>query len=279
MERIKFTKMQGLGNDYIYIDGTKNVPENLPDLAIKMSDRHFGVGSDGLVVIAKSDVADFKMIMLNADGSYGEMCGNASRCIAKYVYEKGLTNKTTITLETLAGIKTLVLDVKDGKVVYVSVDMGLAILQPEKIPVLSKGNFVEFEALGKKIKGTAVSMGNPHVCIFVDDVFFDGFETLGAAIEKHPIFPKKVNVEFIKVIDKQNIEMRVFERGSGETLACGTGACASVIACVLNGYAEKDNVVKVKLRGGDLFVEYKSDGRVIMQGGAEFVFEGEYLYA
>lgn len=279
MEKIKFTKMQGLGNDYIYIDGTKNVPENLPDLAIKMSDRHFGVGSDGLVVIAKSDVADFKMIMLNADGSYGEMCGNASRCIAKYVYEKGLTNKTTVTLETLAGIKTLVLDVKDGKVVYVSADMGLAILQPEKIPVLSKGNFVEFEALGKKIKGTAVSMGNPHVCIFVNDVFFDGFETLGAAIEKHPIFPKKVNVEFIKVIDKQNIEMRVFERGSGETLACGTGACASVIACVLNGYAEKDNVLKVKLRGGDLFVEYKSDGRVIMQGGAEFVFEGEYLYA
>lgn len=279
MERIKFTKMQGLGNDYIYIDGTKTVPENLPDLAIKMSDRHFGVGSDGLVVITKSEVADFKMIMLNADGSYGEMCGNASRCIAKYVYEKGLTNKTTLTLETLAGIKTLSLDVKDGKVVYVSVDMGLAILEPDKIPVLAKDNFVEFEALGKNIKGTAVSMGNPHVCIFVDDVFFDGFETLGAAIEKHPIFPKKVNVEFIKVIDKQNIEMRVFERGSGETLACGTGACASVVACVLNGYAEKDTVVKVRLRGGDLFVEYKSDGRVIMQGGAEFVFEGEYLYA
>lgn len=279
MKRIRFTKMQGLGNDYIYIDGTKNVPENLPELAIKISDRHFGVGSDGLVVIASSEIADFKMIMLNADGSYGEMCGNASRCIAKYVYEKGLTDKTLITLETLAGIKTLKIEVENGKVKSVTVNMGKAILDPENIPVASNSNLVEIETSFGKFNGTCVSMGNPHVGIFVDELFFDGFEKLGKEVENHVLFPKRVNVEFIKVIAKNAIEMRVWERGSGETLACGTGACASAVASVLSGSAEKDVPITVKLRGGDLTVEYLSSGEVLMSGGAEFVFEGEYLYA
>ncbi len=271
--------MQGLGNDYVYVDGTKSVPSDLPNLAIKISDRHFGVGSDGLVVIASSDVADFRMIMLNADGSYGEMCGNASRCIGKYVYEKGLTDKTHITLETLAGIKTLDLSVFDGIVKSVTVNMEKAILTPSLIPVNSDSNYVSIKALGKSFDGTCVSMGNPHVCIFVDDVFFDGFESIGREIECHELFPNKVNVEFIEVVDRNVIKMRVWERGSGETLACGTGACASAVAACLNGYADKDIPIKVILRGGELNIKYLSSGEVHMEGPAEFVFEGEYIYA
>lgn len=278
MKKILFTKMQGLGNDYVYIDGTKSIPEDLPKLAKLISDRHFGVGSDGLVVIASSNVADFRMIMLNSDGSYGEMCGNASRCIAKYVYEKGLTKKTHITLETLAGIKTLDLLVNNGIVDSVTVNMGKAILEPSLIPVDSDSNDIEISVGANKISGTCVSMGNPHVCIFVEDAFFDGFENLGKEIECHPIFPNKVNVEFIEVIDRNLIKMRVWERGSGETLACGTGACASAVASVLNGYADKDTPIKVLLRGGELTIKYLSDGEVLMTGPAEFVFEGEYIY-
>lgn len=278
MKKILFTKMQGLGNDYVYIDGTKSIPEDLPKLAKLISDRHFGVGSDGLVVITSSNVADFRMIMLNSDGSYGEMCGNASRCIAKYVYEKGLTKKTHITLETLAGIKSLDLLVNNGIVDSVTVNMGKVILDPSLIPVDSDSNDIEILVGANKINGTCVSMGNPHVCIFVENTFFDGFENLGKEIENHPIFPNKVNVEFIEAISRNLIKMRVWERGSGETLACGTGACASAVASVLNGYADKDTPIKVLLRGGELTIEYLSDGEVLMTGPAEFVFEGEYVY-
>lgn len=276
MKRLKFTKMQGIGNDYIYIDGTKNVPQDLPNLAVKLSDRHFGIGGDGIVVIAKSNVADFQMIMLNNDGSYAEMCGNASRCIGKYVYEKGLTNKKEVTLETKAGIKNLSLNISDGVVLSVTVNMGKAILEPTKIPLNYSTNMsVPIEVENKKYLATCVSMGNPHACIISSELYFDDFEKIGRKIENYYLFPKKTNVEFIKVIDRNNVEMRVWERGTGETLACGTGACASVVACVLQDLT--DRIVTVKLRGGNLLIEYKENGEVIMTGEAKFVFDGEVI--
>ena len=276
---MKFTKMQGLGNDYVYVNCLKEKIADPPELARKISDRHFGVGSDGLIMINPSDKADFEMEMYNADGSRAEMCGNGIRCVAKYVYDYGLTDKTYISVETLAGIKYLDLTVEDGKVSLVKVDMGQPILEPEKIPVATKGSRVVDEPLlvdGKEYRMTCVSMGNPHAVIFVDeDVKNLPLEKIGPSFENHTCFPKRVNTEFVRVIDRHTAEMRVWERGSGETLACGTGTCAVAVACVLNGLTE--DAITVHLLGGDLYIEWdREKNTVYMTGPAEAVFDGEW---
>lgn len=276
---MKFTKMQGLGNDYVYVNCLKEKIADPPELARKISDRHFGVGSDGLIMINPSDKADFEMEMYNADGSRAEMCGNGIRCVAKYVYDYGLTDKTYISVETLAGIKYLDLTVENGKVSLVKVDMGQPILEPEKIPVASKGSRVVDEPLlvdGKEYRMTCVSMGNPHAVIFVDeDVKNLPLEKIGPSFENHICFPKRVNTEFVRVIDRHTAEMRVWERGSGETLACGTGTCAVAVACVLNGLTE--DAITVHLLGGDLYIEWdREKNTVYMTGPAEAVFDGEW---
>ena len=276
---MKFTKMQGLGNDYVYVNCLKEKIADPPELARKISDRHFGVGSDGLIMINPSDKADFEVEMYNADGSRAEMCGNGIRCVAKYVYDYGLTDKTYISVETLAGIKYLDLTVEDGKVSLVKVDMGQPILEPEKIPVASKGSRVVDEPLlvdGKEYRMTCVSMGNPHAVIFVDeDVKNLPLEKIGPSFENHICFPKRVNTEFVRVIDRHTAEMRVWERGSGETLACGTGTCAVAVACVLNGLTE--DAITVHLLGGDLYIEWdREKNTVYMTGPAEVVFDGEW---
>jgi diaminopimelate epimerase len=275
---MKFTKMHGIGNDYIYINGFEEQLENPGELSIRLSDRHKGVGSDGLVIILPSSKADFRMQMFNADGSEAEMCGNAARCIGKYVYEKGLTDKTELTLETLAGIKTLQLFLDDrNNVVSVTVDMGKPVLEPEKIPTTLPGkqivNFpVSFDGINYAI--TCVSMGNPHTVIFTENIANMDIEKIGKKIENAPIFPRRTNVEFIEVIDKSRIKMRVWERGSGETMACGTGACASVVAGVLNGLVSRK--ATVELLGGNLEIEWnENDEHVYLTGPAETVFEGE----
>ncbi|MBQ2938411.1 MAG: diaminopimelate epimerase [Clostridia bacterium] len=274
---MKFTKMHGLGNDYVYIDAVNQNIENESSLAQFVSNRHFGIGSDGLILICKSDVADFKMRMFNSDGSEAEMCGNGIRCVGKFVYDKGLTNKTTVTIETLAGIKSLNLNTKDGKVENVRVDMGEPILEAEKIPVISNEKPVknlELEAEGRKFKFTCVSMGNPHAITIVDDTKNFNVEKYGKLLEIDKAFPKKTNVEFIQVLDRQNIKMRVWERGAGETLACGTGACATAVSCNLNGLT--DRKVKIELLGGKLEIEWnKEDNHVYMIGPAVTVFDGE----
>lgn len=275
---MKFTKMQGIGNDYIYVNCFK---ENVPDpesVSIKVSDRHFGIGGDGLVLIMPSDKADFRMRMFNADGSEGMMCGNASRCIGKYVYDKGLTDKTDITLETKSGIKKLHLNPENGKVKTVEVDMGEAILRPRDIPMNADGDsFVNKPVAvdGKEQNITAVSMGNPHAVIFTVSIDKLDLEKIGPSYENHPLFPERVNTEFCEVIDSRTLKMRVWERGSGETWACGTGACATAVAAVLNGFCKRDEEITLKLRGGDLKITYRSDNHVIMCGEAETVFEGE----
>lgn len=276
---IAFSKMHGAGNDYIYIDATKQIPSDLSDLARKMSDVHFGIGSDGLVAILNSDVADFRMRMFNSDGSEAEMCGNATRCIAKYVYEKGLTDKTTITLETLAGVKILYLSVSNGVVDSVTVDMGAPQLKPELVPVASANTEVkiaEIETIGNKTyKITGVSMGNPHAVIFVDDITDEMVLEEGPVLEVAEIFPRKANIEFAKVIDRNKIEMRVWERGTGETFACGTGACATAVAGVLNGLT--DRKVELKLKGGSLFINWDEEtGHVLMTGPAAFICDGVF---
>ena len=276
---MKFTKMQGLGNDYVYVNCLKEKIADPPELARKISDRHFGVGSDGLIMINPSDKADFEMEMYNADGSRAEMCGNGIRCVAKYVYDYGLTDKTYISVETLAGIKYLDLTVEDGKVSLVKVDMGQPILEPEKIPVASKGSRVVDEPLlvdGKEYRMTCVSMGNPHAVIFVDeDVKNLPLEKIGPSFENHTCFPKRGNTEIVRVIDRHTAEMRVWERGSGETLACGTGTCAVAVACVLNGLTE--DAITVHLLGGDLYIEWdREKNTVYMTGPAEAVFDGEW---
>ncbi len=275
---MKFTKMHGIGNDYIYINGFEEQLENPGELSIRLSDRHKGVGSDGLVIILPSSKADFRMQMFNADGSEAEMCGNAARCIGKYVYEKGMTDKTELTLETLAGIKTLQLFLDErNNVVSVTVDMGKPVLEPEKIPTTLPGkqivNFpVSFDGINYAI--TCVSMGNPHTVIFTENIANMDIEKMGKKIENAPIFPRRTNVEFIEVIDKSRIEMRVWERGSGETMACGTGACASVVAGVLNGLVSRK--ATVELLGGNLEIEWnENDEHVYLTGPAETVFEGE----
>ena len=274
---IKFTKMHGLGNDYVYIDAINQKIENESSLAKFVSNRHFGIGSDGLILICKSDIADFQMIMFNSDGSEAEMCGNGIRCVGKFVYDKGLTDKTTVKIETLAGIKTLVLNTKDGKVETARVDMGEPILEAEKIPVISKEQPVknlELEVENKKFKFTCVSMGNPHAITIVENTKEFDVEKYGKILEVDKAFPKKANIEFAQIIDKENIKMRVWERGAGETLACGTGACATAVACNLNGLTGRK--VNIELLGGTLNIEWnEKDNHVYMTGPAVTVFDGE----
>ena len=275
---MKFTKMNGIGNDYIYINGFEEKVDDPSALAIKLSDRHFSVGSDGVIIILPSKVADFRMRMFNADGSEGKMCGNGTRCVAKYVYEKGLTDKTCVTLETLAGIKTLAMDVEDGVVKSVSVQMGKADFKASDVPVIFGGDEMVSQKLSLECGEwviTCVSMGNPHCVTFVNDTKSLDLEKIGPQFEHNPIFPERVNTEFIKVIDDTTLEMRVWERGSGETLACGTGACASVAAAVKNGICEMNKEITVKLLGGDLKITCGSDYSITMRGPAEFSYEGE----
>ena len=274
---MKFTKMQGLGNDYVYVNCIKETIENPPEMAKKVSNRNFGIGSDGLIMINPSDVADFEMEMYNADGSRSEMCGNGIRCVGKYVYDYGLTEKEHISVETLAGIKYLDLTVEDGKVKLVKVDMGSPELVPENIPIVADGNRVIDEPInvnGTEYRMTGVSMGNPHAVVYVEDVKGLDIETIGPAFENHERFPNRVNTEFVKVLDRNTVEMRVWERGSGETMACGTGACAVAVACILNGFTE--DKVTVKLLGGDLQIEWdKEADKIYMTGPAEVSFDGE----
>lgn len=278
--QIQFSKMHGAGNDYIYIDATKSEPTAPEQLAKAVSDRHFGIGSDGLVLILPSDKADFRMRMFNSDGSEAEMCGNASRCIGKYVYEMGLTDKTDVDLETKGGVKHLHLQVADGKVEEVTVDMGAPILTPESVPVRSSGKdakISEKEKIGDdEFTITAVSMGNPHAVIFVDEITDELVLGKGPRIETAEIFPRKSNVEFARILDRSNIRMRVWERGTGETLACGTGACATAVAAVLNGLTDRE--VNLHLEGGTLKIRWdEPTGHVFMTGPAEFICHGTFL--
>lgn len=243
--------MHGLGNDYVYMDAIHQTIENESSLAQFVSNRHFGIGSDGLILICKSEIADFKMRMFNSDGSEAEMCGNGIRCVGKFVYDKGLTDKTTVRIETLAGIKTLQLNVEKGKVQTVRVDMGEPILVPEKIPVMAIEEPVQnlkVKALDKEFKFTCVSVGNPHAITLVEDIKNFKVEKYGRILEIASVFPNKTNVEFVEIQDKEHIKMRVWERGAGETLACGTGACATAVACHINGLSNRHTFVEL-LRG------------------------------
>ena len=274
---IRFTKMHGAGNDYIYINAIDSCPANLPELSNEMSDRHKGVGSDGVVLIMPSDKADFRMRMFNADGSEGEMCGNASRCVAKYVYDKGLTSKRKITLETLAGIKVLeITKVVDEKVREVKVDMGEPSFAPEIIPTKSNCEVIDMPistSLGT-LNLTAVGTGNPHCVVIMDSVSDLDIDSIGPEIQNNELFPRKANIEFVRIINRNEIEMRVYERGSGETMACGTGACASVVATSRLGLT--DRRATVHLKGGDLQIHWAENNHVYMTGEAATVFEGEY---
>ena len=274
---IRFTKMHGAGNDYIYINAIDSCPANLPELSNEMSDRHKGVGSDGVVLIMPSDKADFRMRMFNADGSEGEMCGNASRCVAKYVYDKGLTSKRKITLETLAGIKVLeITKVVDEKVREVKVDMGEPSFAPENIPTKSNCEVIDMPistSLGT-LNLTAVGTGNPHGVVIMDSVADLDIDSIGPEIQNNELFPRKANIEFVRIINRNEIEMRVYERGSGETMACGTGACASVVATSRLGLT--DRRATVHLKGGDLQIHWAENNHVYMTGEAATVFEGEY---
>lgn len=276
---MKFTKMHGCGNDYIYVNGFEEKIENPNEVSRLVSNVRFGIGSDGLVVIHPSDIADFRMKIYNADGSEAAMCGNAIRCIGKYVYDNKMTDKTTINVETNSGIKILELNVKDGKVDTVRVDMGAPILKPELIPVKFHGENMINQPLvvkNKEYMVTCVSMGNPHCVTFVEDTKTLNLEEIGAAFENHEIFPDRVNAEFVQIIDRQTVNMRVWERGSDETWACGTGACACVMACILNGHT--DDKVLVHLVGGDLLIEYdRQNNTVFMTGPAVTVCDGEFF--
>ena len=274
---MRFTKMHGLGNDYVYVNCFKEQVDNAPALSRYVSDRHFGVGSDGLILICPSGKADFRMDMYNADGSQAEMCGNGIRCVAKYVYDYGLTDQTEISVETLAGIKYLKLTVEDGKVSKVRVNMGEPILDPALIPVNVPDQppvRVPIEAGGKKWEMTCVSMGNPHAVVFIDKVSDLDIEAVGPAFENHSLFPRRTNTEFVELLDREHANMRVWERGSGETLACGTGACAVGVACVLNGLTE--DKLTVHLLGGDLEIFWdRQENQVYMTGPATGVFDGD----
>lgn len=277
MQTFNFTKMQGAGNDYIYVNCFKEKIENINAVAKAVSDRHFGIGSDGLVLICPSDKADFRMDMYNSDGSQAEMCGNATRCVGKYVYDRKLTDKTTITLETLAGIKTLKLNLDgNGEVDTVCVNMGSPELTPKNIPINSDLDRFIQESIsvdGKKYKVTGVSMGNPHAVIYVSDVDSLDIDKLGPKFECHEIFPKKTNTEFAQIIDRKTIKMRVWERGAGETLACGTGACATLVAAHLSDLT--DNEADIILLGGILHIKWDEDeNNIYMTGPARFVFDG-----
>lgn len=277
-----FFKMQGLGNDYVYIDCINGKePIDIKNLTNRLSNRHFGVGSDGLILLCKSKVADLKMRMFNSDGSEAQMCGNGIRCVAKLAYELGLICGEITTIETLSGIKTLKLNIVNGKVKTVEVDMGAPILEATKIPVSSSAKIedkkvkAEVKVKNKKIELTCVSMGNPHAVTFVNDIKNFKVAEYGPILENADIFPEKANIEFVEVVDKNNIKMRVWERGSGETLACGTGACSSVVASSLNGYT--DRKVNVQLLGGNLEIEWKPNNHVHMTGPAVTVFKGEWI--
>ncbi len=275
---MRFTKMQGLGNDYVYVNCFEETVAHPSETAVQVSDRHFGIGADGLILIKPSEKADFEMEMYNADGSRGEMCGNGIRCVAKYVYDYGLTDQTHISIETLGGIKYLDLIVEEGRVRLVKVDMGSPVLEAEQIPIIGLGNRVLDEPIrvdDMEYRITGVSMGNPHGVVFLEDVKNLEIEKIGPLFEHHECFPNRVNTEFVHVLDRHTAEMRVWERGSGETLACGTGACAVAVACVLNGFTEEE--VTVKLLGGDLQIRWdRETDRVYMTGPAEVVFDGEW---
>lgn len=274
---MKFTKMHGCGNDYVYVNCFEEKVEDGAAVSRLVSDRHFGIGSDGLILIRPSQKADFWMDMYNSDGSGSEMCGNGIRCVAKYVYDHGMTDKTRITIESGGSIKILDLQVKDGKAVQITVDMGVPETKPELVPVVSEKEAVVAEPVtigGRDYEMTCVSMGNPHAVVFVEDTKAVEIEKTGPLFENHALFPKRTNTEFIEVSDRKNINMRVWERGAGETLACGTGACASVYACILNGKTEDE--VTVHLLGGDLKVRFdRESGHIFMTGPAATVFEGE----
>lgn len=276
MQTFKFSKMHGAGNDYIYVNCFEESIEDINETAAKVSDRHFGIGSDGLVLICPSKVADFRMDMYNSDGTQAEMCGNATRCVGKYVYDRGLTDKTQVTLETLAGIKILDLNVKEGKVESVCVNMGSPELKSKNIPINSKlERFVNEPVLvdGREYKVTGVSMGNPHAVTFIDDTDSLEIEKIGPKFENHPMFPKRINTEFAQIVDRNTIKMRVWERGAGETLACGTGACATLVAAVLNGLT--DDEADLILLGGTLHIRWdREENKVYMTGPAQFVFDG-----
>lgn len=276
---MKFTKMHGLGNDYVYVNCLEEKIDNPSEVAKFVSDRHTGIGSDGLIMINPSKVADFEMEMYNADGSRGEMCGNGIRCVGKYVYDYGLTDKTSISVETLGGIKYLNFTVENGKVALVRVDMGTPILKPESIPIVMEDESAEsvidepIMVDGKEYHMTGVSMGNPHDVVFWDGIDTMNIEAVGPKFENHERFPKRINTEFVEVLDRKTAKMRVWERGSGETQACGTGACAVAVACILNGFT--DNKVTVKLLGGDLQIEWDREAdKVYMTGPATTVFDG-----
>ena len=276
---MKFTKMHGIGNDYIYVNCFEEVVNDPERLSLVMSRPHFGVGSDGLILIEPSDTADFGMRIFNADGSEAGMCGNGIRCVGKYVYERGLTDKTELTIDTKGGLKIIHLEVENGKVSRVKVDMGTPELNPRLIPVDLPGEIVlrhRLQIMGQTYFITCVNMGNPHAVLFVRDPDLVDLTTIGPTIEHHPLFPRRTNVEFVRVIDRNILQMRVWERGAGETLACGTGACASLVAAVLCGLA--DRTVQMKLSGGNLQLHWSAeDNHVYQTGPASFVFEGEWL--
>jgi diaminopimelate epimerase len=273
---VPFTKMEGAGNDYIYVEEFDAPVKNPAPLAVKVSDRHFGIGSDGLILIGPSSKADFRMRMFNADGSEGKMCGNGVRCVAKYVYDHGLTGKTEVSLETLSGLRALHLEVKNGKVERVRVDMGAPVIVPADIPMKAPGrSFIDQPVVvaGKTWRGTAVSMGNPHLVVPVPDLNLD-LPKIGPAFEFHELFPERVNTEFIQVLSRTHVRMRVWERGSGETMACGTGACAVLAACVLAGLTERR--AEVELRGGSLLIEWAENNTIYMTGPAAEVCTGQF---
>lgn len=279
---LAFSKMQGIGNDYVYVNSDLQPVPDPAALSRFVSDRHFGVGADGLILISRGREADFRMRIFNADGSEGKMCGNGIRCVGKYVYDRGLTDQTEVTVETLGGIRRLWLQPGgDGQIRQVTVDMGKAILRPRDIPMRSDlEQFVlqPVEAAGVTYDVTCVSMGNPHAVLFCEEVAELDLEKLGPPMEHHPLFPDRINTEFVRVLDEKTLEMRVWERGSGETFACGTGACASVVAAVLCGHCSFDTDVTVHLRGGELSVRYCRDGQVFMRGPAAHVFDGSLEY-
>lgn len=276
--KLRFTKMQGTGNDYVYVNLFEETVENPGELAVRISDRHFGIGSDGLICVAPSEKADCRMIMYNADGSEGAMCGNGIRCVAKYAYEHGIAKNDRIKIETKSGVKELALTVENGMVTYVRVNMGQAVLKPQDIPVKAEGeSFVarDITVDGKRCEVTCVSMGNPHCVIFTEGIDDLDLEKIGPGFENHELFPDRINTEFVEVLDAHTIRMRVWERGSGETISCGTGTCAAVVAAVLNGHCKRGEEIEVQVRGGKLYDTYLESGEVLMRGPAVTVFEGE----
>lgn len=275
---MKFTKMHGCGNDYVYVNGFVEEIKDKPAFVKAVSDRHFGVGGDGAIFINPSKEADFEMEMYNADGTRAEMCGNGIRCVAKYVYDKGLTDRTHISIVSCGKVKYLDLNVEDGQVTSVRVNMGAPILTAKEVPVISRMEQSVDEPIivgGKEYRMTCVSMGNPHAVVFMDDVANLDIAAVGPLFENHTAFPNRVNTEFVKVVDRSRVDMRVWERGTGETLACGTGCCATVVACILNGLT--DNAVTVRVLGGEILIEWDREKNLVyMTGPATTVFEGEF---